>query len=83
MYCAFKLNAHSRNSVRVNIPSFRSFYVSPLYFLLLSYSSRVTAFSADGVYMFSTHDEPEIKEDASPTLPSTVPSTVCFVLDLV
>ena len=86
MYCAFELNAHpvtQKESPFPNIPLFRSFYVSPLYFLLLSYSSRVTAFSGDGVYMFSTHDEPEIKEDASPSLPSLVPSTVCFVLDSV
>jgi WD repeat-containing protein 42A len=35
----------------------------------------ILSYSGDGVYMFSTHDEPEIKEDASPSLPSVLPST--------
>ena len=43
--------------------------------------AQVTAYSGDGVYMFSTLDEPKKKEDASSPLPSVLPSTVCFVLN--
>ncbi|KAF8812472.1 WD40 repeat-like protein [Phlegmacium glaucopus] len=34
----------------------------------------ILSYSGDGVYIFSTHDEPEIKDDASPSLQSMVPS---------
>jgi len=35
----------------------------------------ILSYSGDGVYMFSTLDEPKIKEDASSSLPSVLPST--------
>ena len=56
---------------------------SPFDIIVLHQSDKYTAYSGDGVYMFSTHDEPEIKEDASPSLSSMVTSTVSSVLDSV